>query len=339
MSTTNGWCEKPSQRLAQAGAPLSPRVEAWRPLALTLIGLLIARQAETLAHAGEPLAPHDLWTAWSFEPEIVVPLALSAWLYFSGTRRLWLRTPHGRGAPRWHAAAFAAGWLSLVIALVSPLDALGSVLFTGHMLQHEVLMMVAAPLLVLSRPLVPMLWGLPLRWRQAVGLWGSRGIVARAWAFLTNPAVAWLLHALALWVWHAPVLYEATLDSQLVHVMQHASFFGSALLFWWALVHGDRMGYGLAFMYVFTTAVHSSMLGALLTFSRTIWYPAYSETTAAWSLTPLEDQQLGGLIMWVPAGVIFTVAALLLFAAWLNESERRADKRERMAGEERGQRA
>ena len=137
-------------------------------------------------------------------------------------------------------------------------------------------------------------------------------MVRRPWRLLTQPLVAWLLHAVALWVWHAPALFQATLQSELIHTLQHLSFFGSALLFWWALFYGrgGRMGYGAATLYVFTTSIQSCALGALLTFSSTLWYPRYQVTTAAWGLSPLEDQQLGGLLMWVPAGVVYLVAGL-----------------------------
>jgi putative membrane protein len=147
---------------------------------------------------------------------------------------------------------------------------------------------------------------------------------------LTNPLAAWAIHAAALWVWHAPQLFEATLRRDLVHTLQHVCFLGSALLFWWALIHGPQglMGYGTAVLYVFTTSVHSGVLGALITFARTVWYPAYTQTTASWGLTALEDQQLGGLIMWVPAGLVYIVAGLALCAGWMRESERRVLKRE-----------
>jgi cytochrome c2 len=147
---------------------------------------------------------------------------------------------------------------------------------------------------------------------------------------ITEPLAAWLLHAVTLWIWHAPVLYQAALESQIIHLVQHGCFLGSALLFWWTVIHGrhGQTGYGIAVVAMFTTAVHSSVLGALLTFTRSPWYPAYLEITAAWGLSPLEDQQLAGLIMWVPAGVIYVVASLLLFAAWLAEAERRVRHRE-----------
>jgi cytochrome c oxidase assembly factor CtaG len=139
---------------------------------------------------------------------------------------------------------------------------------------------------------------------------------------------AWWVHAAALWLWHIPSLFQATLENDWIHSAQHVSFLGSALLFWWSLFYAHGKGrYGASVLYLFTTAVHTSILGALLTFATTIWYPAYIGTTSAWGLTPLEDQQLGGLIMWIPAGLVYVVAGLVLFAGWLRESERVADIR------------
>ena len=198
------------------------------------------------------------------------------------------------------------------------------------MAQHEILMVVAAPLLVLGRPLVPFLWGLPEGMRRDVGRWSKSPGVQRPWRFLSIPLIAWASHAIVLWGWHIPALFQATLTSNLVHSLQHISFLGSALLFWWALVRGrdSRLGYGAAILYVFTTAVHTSILGALLTFSTILWYPAYVGRTAAWGLSPLEDQQIGGLIMWVPAGITFILAGLYLTAMWIRESETRVLARE-----------
>ncbi|HWR52996.1 MAG TPA: cytochrome c oxidase assembly protein, partial [Bryobacteraceae bacterium] len=132
--------------------------------------------------------------------------------------------------------------------------------------------------------------------------------------------------------WHAPSLFDATVESEFVHTAQHMSFLGSALLFWWALIRGrgGALGYGAAVLYVFTTAVHTAVLGALLTFAPTPFYPAYAAgSTQQWGLTPLEDQQLAGLIMWVPAGVVYIVAGLWLLAGWLRESEARVAATER----------
>jgi putative membrane protein len=279
------------------------------------IALFAFSQVSGFGHSGELLEPHDLWRAWSFDPGIVLPLAATAILYARGAR-----TSRGAAVPQF--ACFWSGWLFLAGSLISPLHSLGEVLFSAHMAQHEILMLVAAPLLVLSRPLVPMLWGLPITWRRALGQWSKGPRVQRVWRSISQPSVAWGIHAVALWLWHAPQLFQATLSNEWIHSAQHLSFFGSALLFWWSLfyAHG-RASYGAGFLYIFTTAVHMSILGALLTFARTVWYPAYAFSTKAWGLTPLEDQQLGGLIMWIPAGVVYLAAGLALFALWLRESD------------------
>ena len=214
--------------------------------------------------------------------------------------------------------AFAFGWLALVVALVSPIDALSEILFSAHMTQHELLMIVAAPLMVFGRPLVAFLWALPARWRLPVGQ-------SIPWRFLGGPIPATLLHAIALWMWHLPSLYQATLRSEAIHAVQHLSFFLTAALFWWALVHGryGRMGYGVAVAYVFFTAAHSGLLGALIALSPNVIYPIYQQAGAPWGINPIEDQQLAGIIMWIPASVLFTIVGVALFAAWLGEAERR----------------
>lgn len=126
---------------------------------------------------------------------------------------------------------------------------------------------------------------------------------------------AWLLHAIVLWGWHFPVMFQASLKSDAVHTVQHLSFLVSALLFWAALIGTSaRMRDGSAVLYILTTLIHTGMLGALLTFSSTVWYPVYAGRTEAWGLTVLEDQQLGGLIMWVPAGFVLLLAALAVAA-------------------------
>jgi cytochrome c oxidase assembly factor CtaG len=252
---------------------------------------------------------------------VVGSLALSAWLYARGVQALWRTAGPDHGIARWEVAAFAIGWFTLALALVSPLHQLGGVLFSAHMAQHELLMVVAAPLLVLGRPIIPFLWALPFSWRRRLGTWSSASPLSRSWTLLALPSVAWTLHAVAIWLWHAPVLYQATLSSETMHTIQHVSFLGTALLFWWALLHGvqSRLARPAAVIYLFTTAAHTSLLGALLTFSRRLWYPLYDSTTAPWGLTSLEDQQLAGVIMWVPAGLSYLIAALALAATWLRE--------------------
>ena len=226
---------------------------------------------------------------------------------------------------RWRHASFAAGWTTLFLALTSPIHELGEQLFSAHMLQHEILILISAPLISASHPGATLLWAFAPRQRSGIGGWVQRVENSRPVRMLTAPLNAWILEAAALWLWHIPFLYQATLQSDWVHAAQHISFLGTAVLFWSALygVGRSAMSYGAATLYVFGTAVHCSALGALLTFSKILWYPAYAGTTGAWGLSPLEDQQLGGAIMWVPSGVVFIVIALALMARWISESDRR----------------
>ncbi len=255
------------------------------------------------------------WPPWEFDPGVILLLAISALLYARGACG-------PRRTARLPVACFWCGWLVLAVALLSPLHELGESLFSAHMVQHEILMLVCAPLFVISRPLVPMLCGLPLRWRRGAGRWAKSRWVERIWRGLTAPAAAWWIHAAALWAWHAPPLFQATLASDSAHAAQHLSFLVAALLFWWSLFHAHgRLGYGASVFYLFTTAVHTAILGALLTLAPSLWYPAYAGRTAAWGLTPLQDQQIGGLIMWIPAGLVYLAAGLYFCAQWLRQSD------------------
>jgi putative membrane protein len=270
-----------------------------------------------------------LW-AWEFDFFVVLPLAISAVWYAIGLMRMWRAAGFGKGVRTWEAASFAGGWLALVLALVSPLHTWGNVLFSAHMTQHEILMLVAAPLLVLSKPIVAFLKALPASWAKGI----SRAALSRPWqvfwTFVTGVFVAWLIHAVILWIWHVPALFDATIENEALHAFQHLSFVLSALLFWWALMHSQprAISLGVAVLYLFTTALHSGLLGALITFAATAIYPSYARTTQAWGLTPLEDQQLGGLIMWIPACSIYIVAGLALFAAWMRQTEEQTRRRE-----------
>jgi cytochrome c oxidase assembly factor CtaG len=271
------------------------------------------------AHVG----PHEAIYAWNWDPLILACLALTAVLYAFGLHR----SRHGRARTisRWQMAAFWSGWIILTVALVSPVHKIGSALFSVHMGQHTLLMLVASPLMVMGRPLIAFLWALPQRWRERVGRFFNRRQVAVIWRLISAPLAVWVAHAVALWMWHVPQFYSAALENESVHALQHSIFLVTALLFWWTLIHGryGRMGYGIAVLYVFTTAIHSGALGALLTLADRVWFPIHEGRTAAWHLSALEDQQLAGLLMWIPAGLVFIVIGLALVAAWLGESERR----------------
>jgi putative membrane protein len=290
-------------------------VRRWRWLAA--IGL----PGIASAHGGS----HTPAWHWSFEPWVVGPLLLALLLYALGAARLWRQAGAGRGLGRLQATAFGGGWLALVAALMSPLDALGDRLFWAHMVQHEVLMLVAAPLLVLGRPLAAFAWALPRPLLRAVARrFRATRLAARAWAALTAPLSAWILHALALWAWHVPVLFDAAVESEPLHVLQHTSFLASALLFWWAVLGPDARArnQGAAMLLLFTTMLHTGALGALLALAATPWYPHYAQSGAGFGLDALEDQQLGGLVMWVPGGLAYLAAALAVGARWLGRRGR-----------------
>jgi putative membrane protein len=285
-----------------------------------LIPLLAAAPVAVLAHAPEaPAGVPSVWT-WNLEPWLLALLAWSAIAYALGLRRLWAQAGHGRGVAAHQAWAFGVGWLSLVVALVSPLDPLGSRLFSAHMVQHELLMVVSAPLLVIGRPLATWTWAMSPAQRRVVGrLFQRRGWVG-LWSTLTDPLVAWALHALALWAWHVPAAFDAALAHEWLHIAQHVSFLGTALFFWWAVLGHDqrgRYGPGHSTAYLFTTMLHTGALGALLSLAPTPWYAGYVAHTAALGFDPVEDQQLGGLVMWVPAGLAYVIAALAVLGRML----------------------
>jgi putative membrane protein len=277
------------------------------------VALLTLSPAVARAHAGRAPEPHDLWSAWTLAPVVLLGLGACTLLYIRGLRALHARARRSNIIPRWRSNSFLGGVAALFIALISPIDAVGAALFSVHMLQHLLLVVVAAPLLLMSDPLFVSLWALPLQWRRRVGRFWRRATTLRAaWRTLRVAPVAWTVHVAMLWVWHLPSLYESALRNEAVHVLEHSTFFLTALLFWWLLVapHGRRLGVGSAMMYLFAAALQCTILGAVMTFARHPWYPSHYATTRAWGLTPLEDQQLAGLLMWIPAGLVY-VAALV----------------------------
>jgi putative membrane protein len=274
-----------------------------------------------VAHAGRPLAPHDLWGAWTVEPFVVLSLVAAGWLYVRGMRR-------GPMADRRRTWCFIGAVGTIAVALVSPLDALSESLASAHMMQHILLVLVAAPLLVLAAPMGTLLRGTPHAVLRAVAGWRARlRLSPTALRPLRDPAVAWVLHVATLWFWHASVPYDAAVEDPLVHALEHATFLATALLFW-ASVAGARArragNTGLAMILVLGMAIQSVFLAALITFAATPWYSVYATTTSAWGLSPLEDQQLAGVIMWVPGGVVYVAAGLALLVTWLREAERPA---------------
>jgi putative membrane protein len=280
-----------------------------------------ALQGSAAAH-GDPADAFGSAATWTYDPWVVIPLYASATLYFIGTRRLWSHAGHGRGVRHWQAACFWCGWTFLALALISPLHWLGEHLFVAHMIEHETLMVVAAPLLAVARPVGAFLWALPHSWRTSIGGAARHAVIVAPWNVVRNPLVATILHGLALWAWHMPVLYNTVLTNITMHRLQHASFFFSATMFWWSLFYGPLRvrGYGMAVGALFFTSLHSAVLGIFLTLARQPWYPQQGEFAAQCGLTPLEDQQLAGLVMWVPPGIIYLGFALYFAARWISDS-------------------
>jgi cytochrome c oxidase assembly factor CtaG len=285
--------------------------------------LLLAVGWATCASAHGSLAD-DLSAggAWTTDLGVIVPLVVSGALFIVGTHNLWRRAGHGRGVRHRQVGAFWTGWAILALALLSPLHWLSEHCFAAHMVEHEVIMIVAAPLLVLARPIGAFMWALPPAWRRSLGGLAHQQWFASSWRRMTQPTVSSLLHAAAIWGWHIPSAFSAALRYDSLHWLQHLSFFVTALLFWWSLLFGreGRSGYGQGVFWLFITALHTSALGILLTLSRTPWIPFQTDVSQSWGLSPLEDQQLAGLIMWVPAGIIYTGVALCLAAIWVTDS-------------------
>ncbi|MDT8305780.1 MAG: cytochrome c oxidase assembly protein [Anaerolineae bacterium] len=270
------------------------------------------------AAAGQqPLLPQDVWAAWNWDPLLLVGSLLAAALYGRGVYRLWQRAGAGRALSYGHVTAFAAGLFVLAAALVSPLDAMSGALLSAHMVQHLLLMLVAAPLLVFGAPPVALGWMLP-RSRDVARWWRRRSRLRRLWHTLSRPALVWGAYLLILWSWHLPGLYQAALADESVHILEHGSFVGIALLYWWVLWHDDSLGRAGSALYVFSTMLLSGLLGVLLTFGQQVWYPAYGILPYGWGLSPLQDQQLAGVIMWFPGNLIYLAATLYLLSSALH---------------------
>ena len=278
-----------------------------------------------LAH--QAVAPSDLTGSWAFEPVLVVTLAMTALLYGRGRARLARRVVRPDGRRR--ALAFYGGLLVLAAALLSPLDALASTLFSGHMVQHLLLMVVAPPLLVYARPTAALVAGLPSGGRELARRVGGRGPKTSRWLpdiarLGTNPLVVLIVGALALWAWHMPSLYEAALAHEPVHVLEHASFLGAAMLFWSVVfVSGSRRGAPrpVAILLVFASGVQSTALGAVLLFASTALYPVHAVGARLWNVSPLDDQQLAGALMWGPPALLYVVVMGWLLVRWFTEME------------------
>lgn len=279
--------------------------------------------AATLLLLAAPAAAHDgevhAAPGWTFDPLLIVPLALLLIIYLLGHRRLAARS----SAASRGTGLFVSGWAVLALALLSPLHEGGETSFTLHMIEHELIMLVATLLLAASGAGGALAWGLPETLRKSLGgSWNAP--LARAWKTLTEPVTATILQAIAMWAWHVPWLFERALDSRGWHIAQHSSFIITSLLFWWAMLHprGGRSSYGVSAACLFVTSLIGGALGALMAFSQSPWYSGYAALgMTGIGLDPVADQQLAGLLMWIPGGLVHAGAALLLLYRWLRAAE------------------
>ena len=268
--------------------------------------------------------PEDLWSSWAVHPEAIAPVAVAVlwYAYGAGAMRAW---------PRRRSISFFVGLVAAAIALASPLDALGETIFAGHMVQHLVLMLVTAPLLAYGAPSLPMIRALPVGMRRALGRFQRRPLgrtVARA---AHRPLLALAAHAVLLWLWHLPALYDAALRSETVHAVEHLSFLGSAFWFWVTIVPARRRlsaPYPVRILAVFGNLLQSGALGALLLFAARPLYTGQLAGAAVWGLSPLQDQQLAGVLMWIPPAAFHFGVMAVLFVRWLRNTEARMRSRD-----------
>ncbi len=270
--------------------------------------------------------------AWSPDPLILLPLLAGGALYAMGWRRLRRSGREQPFLPTWRAWCFAGGLLVIVLALLSPIDALADQLFWAHMVEHLLLILVAAPLLLFGAPLLPILWGIPSGDRRAVArlFLVRRSPIHRVFTWLTQPLVSGVLFIVTIGYWHIPVFYDAAQGRTLIHDLEHLMFFVTALLYWWPVIHPTggkrRLGYGLAIFYLLPPSIEGALVGAFLTFAPTPIYATYRHVGTLFGLTGQEDQQLGGLIMWIPGGLVYLAGVFTCLAMFFKQEEQKAQQ-------------
>ena len=243
-------------------------------------------------------------------------LAAAATAYIRGWRRL---HAGGYAPPIWRPASYALGLVIVAGALLSPLDDLAAERFSAHMAQHLLLTMMAAPLLLLGNPLPLVLWGVPPDWRR----WLAAPFRRTAWprtalSAMTFWPAAGLLHVAVIWLWHVPLLYDAAAEHEIVHAIEHVTFFGTALLFWWPIIHpaprlGPRLHPGLQIAYLLAATAQSTALGMLLAVPERAFYPHYARAAAILGISAVDDQMVGGGLMWSGAHMYLLPILLILY--------------------------
>src|SRR5262245_35569047 len=253
--------------------------------------------------------------SWSVAPGLMTVLVLLAALYARGWHVLRHQMPER--FPVWRLACFLGGLASVHLAIASPIDAFAGLLLQVHMLQHLLLMMVAPPLLLLGAPAIPLLRGLPPRFaKSALGPFLAWPALQRFTDKLLHPVTCWCAFVAATWLWHLPALYQLALRSPGWHAAEHATFLVTALLFWWPVVQPwpSRACWPrwTIPVYLLLADVQNTIFSALLVFSEHLFYPIYASVPRLGGISPLDDQVVAGVIMWVPGSVVFLVPTVLI---------------------------
>jgi cytochrome c oxidase assembly factor CtaG len=274
--------------------------------------------------------------SWDLRVEVILALALAAVLYTLGWRHLRAlrslagsspRKDRGHLATGSRLAAYLGGLVILGLALMSPIDVLASQFFFMHMIQHLLLVMAVPPLLWFANPLPFAMWGLPVKARRQVGdLLRPRSTFRRRLRTLTTPGISWMLFVAFLLGWHDPGAYEAALRDELIHDLEHLSFFVTGMLFWWHAIGASprihkRLSRGARIAYVLAAVPPNMAAGATIAFSGQPIYTYYTAVPRLWGITVLQDQMLGGIIMWIPGSMMYIIAALILVARWVQAEE------------------
>jgi putative membrane protein len=260
-------------------------------------------------------AAEAILESWSAPIGVNVSLCLTVLIYTMGWLRL-RRVLRNLIFP-WQLAAFWAGIASLWIAVGSPLEAFDDVSLSVHMVRHLLLMAIAPPLILLGAPALPLLQGIPQSMaRGVVGPFLRWGLVKRLARFISHPAVCWLAAALALTGWHVPTVFELALRSDWWHEFEHASFFGTGLLFWWPVIQPwpstARMPRWFIPLYLFCATLPCDALSAFLAFCDRVVYSSYVSTPQLLTTSPLQDQECAAAMMWVCVTIIFLVPAVVV---------------------------
>ena len=318
------WTPSAARRFRRIRARMTPMRRLLPPV---LIGIHLLLPARVLAHGAEAPTPSfpSVLLEWRFDPTAIVPLVLVAALYAWAVRRVDAAHP-GNRHPAHRTWLFMAGLVAIAVALTSPIEAYEGLLFSVHMIQHMLLELVAAPLLLAGAPIT-----LALRVSSPRVRHGLLAVLqSRVVHVISFPVIAWVLFAAVNWGWHFSTLYDQALENELLHYFQHATFLGAALLFWWPAIGADpspwRLPHPMRLFYLFLAMPQNSFLGVALLQTSTVLYPHYVTNGRTWGPSPLEDQHLGGVLMWVVGDMAFLAGMAVVVALWVRHEERRTSR-------------